>query len=1271
MGSNTTNFPVTTVFGTGTYWSTNGGATWSGGDNPGGLANRGDPAAVIGPDGRFMMGYISPSGGQGVSFSTDHGATWTHRTVATAAGLDKNHLAVDNVAGSPHLGVYHNTWSNLGTGAANLGDIEYSRSTDSGLTWSPVRNISNNVLAGSHNQGCNNQVGPNGELYVTWSVYDAFPANEIAIGLNKSTDGGVTWLGESRKITNIRGQRNIALPNTTIRRNSFPSMAVDVSNGPRRGTVYIVWTNVGVPGVNLGTDASIWMVKSTDGGTTFSTPVLVNNDAGTNSQWFPWISCDPVTGNLAVIFYDRRDDPANSLTRVYMATSNSGGATWDNFPVSDVSFTPTPIPGLAAGYMGDYLGIAANNGRAMPAWTDNRTGNFLAYVSPILLGDPRDPNTPAQLSAFSDYSTPTSALIQWADPTAFLDGSPLVDFSIDVLRDGAVVANVDQGVLQFVDSGLIDGQLYTYGVRTRDDVTDSLSVLADITVFAGGSPTPAAPSNLISLGSLTTATIGWTNPTRQSDGTRLDDFAGVRLYRNGALLIELARAAGDSGLVDSYIDTPPPGALYSYRVSAIDSESPVHESPQVAAPDCFVGPIPDILVWQAPGVPATSADSILTALQSLGEYAVKVTSLFVFSSDLNVHSMVFACVGVAPNKHVINATEGAALENFVRDGGRLYLEGGDCFNFDPVSAGGFDLRPMFGLAAGSTGTADLFSLTGLNDLAGFQFTYAGPNSSIDDLVPTLSTTVFRNTTTNIVVSVFRAPYFLGRAIGAAYEFGGLRSTTHTQRGLMTAYLDLLRSSGDPRLRVSTTSLTHSLPQTQSGSLAFTISNPGTPNGLLNYELGEAPDVSWLSIVPPTGSIAANGTVTISANFAAGSLPAGSVITNVVVTSNDPVNSADTIQITLNVQAIPLLTLIPEGRSLVVPVGGTRSDSVSLANTGIGSINYTLDMIGVEGEDQLEFDITTFPVTTQSGWVGNVFRAGVGLPITGIEQWLDIPTATQLEFFIFEEVTPLIGLWRKIFTRTVSSGTGPNWYASGLMSTVLKPTRRYLLGCAFEGTATAFHDDGTNLPDNVAFGNINRSIQGFDYPTPPDSALLNAAGTVVWAQRVNFGIPVDVTIDSPLAGTLGPGESDVIYFTAANADVEGVYTAVLNVFHDAPFAPPAILPLTIGVGDTPVDVGGEQPALPTRFTLHPSRPNPFRGETQVQFDLPAAGHVRLAIYDLSGRRVRVLRDGQFEAGAHSTPWNGTNSTGERVPSGVYFYAIETPTESRRMKLVLLR
>ncbi|MDC8002562.1 T9SS type A sorting domain-containing protein [Aureisphaera galaxeae] len=377
------------VQGTNALFSFDGGATWTGGTGGAGGNNSGDPAAAISLGGTSYIGHIAPGFKQGVSISNDNGVTWSVSSVSAAAGfLDKNHLWVDNSGASSFQGNVYSAWTNFG--GANNNQIEISRSTNNGTTWSAPLNISGAVTAGSHNQGVNIQTGPNGEVYAVWAIYDSWPSRENAIGFSVSTDGGVTYSPATRIFNNIQGVRwqpgfPIANPHgKNMRSNSFPGMAVDISGGPNNGTIYVTWANVGVPGVNTGSDVSIYVMSSTDSGATWSTPLKVNTDPSGNIQYFPWITCDPVNGNLSIIFYDDRNVGATEV-EAWVADSTDGGLTWSDFRVSDVSFTPAPIPGLAGGYMGDYLGISANGGNVYPVWTDNRSGTVLTYTSPYTL----------------------------------------------------------------------------------------------------------------------------------------------------------------------------------------------------------------------------------------------------------------------------------------------------------------------------------------------------------------------------------------------------------------------------------------------------------------------------------------------------------------------------------------------------------------------------------------------------------------------------------------------------------------------------------------------------------------------------------------------------------------------------------------------------------------------------------------------------------------------------------------------------------------------
>jgi hypothetical protein len=382
--NNSTPIPAGSIYGANYFHSFDGAQTFDGQIQGAGGSNSGDPVALINLTGRYFIGYIDNASGQSISYSDDQGATWT--VVKVSSGtlfnmLDKNHLWVDNSPVSPYMGYLYDGWM-------ESNNINVRRSITNGTSWENKINISTATNAGSHNQGVNFKTGPDGQVYAAWSVYDSWPSDEKAIGFAKSDDGGATWQTASRIINNIRGIRTTGVtPNQ--RTNSFPCMTVDLSNGPDRGSIYIVWPNIGVPGVNTGTGCDVYMIKSTDEGATWSVPMKINTDAaGTGKDhYFPWITCDKANGTLSLVFMDNRN-VTNSKTEAWMAYSEDGGATWTDMKVSDVSTTPSPIPGLAGGYMGDYLGIDAYNGKTYPTWCDNRSGQVMTYVSVIDLQQP-------------------------------------------------------------------------------------------------------------------------------------------------------------------------------------------------------------------------------------------------------------------------------------------------------------------------------------------------------------------------------------------------------------------------------------------------------------------------------------------------------------------------------------------------------------------------------------------------------------------------------------------------------------------------------------------------------------------------------------------------------------------------------------------------------------------------------------------------------------------------------------------------------------------
>ncbi|MES2222564.1 MAG: hypothetical protein V4587_16555, partial [Acidobacteriota bacterium] len=83
-------------------------------------------------------------------------------------------------------------------------------------------------------------------------------------------------------------------------------------------------------------------------------------------QFFQWLSVDPVSGAVSVLFYDRRLDPKNEKTLVTLARSTDGGQTFQNYAWSE-----TPFVAAEQDFMGDYSGIASYNNRVYGAWAED------------------------------------------------------------------------------------------------------------------------------------------------------------------------------------------------------------------------------------------------------------------------------------------------------------------------------------------------------------------------------------------------------------------------------------------------------------------------------------------------------------------------------------------------------------------------------------------------------------------------------------------------------------------------------------------------------------------------------------------------------------------------------------------------------------------------------------------------------------------------------------------------------------------------------------
>jgi hypothetical protein len=94
-------------------------------------------------------------------------------------------------------------------------------------------------------------------------------------------------------------------------------------------------------------------------------------------------------------------------------------------------------------------------------------------------------------------------------------------------------------------------------------------------------------------------------------------------------------------------------------------------------------------------------------------------------------------------------------------------------------------------------------------------------------------------------------------------------------------------------------------------------------------------------------------------------------------------------------------------------------------------------------------------------------------------------------------------------------------------------------------------------------------------------------------------------------------------------------------------------------------------IPKSFELFQNYPNPFNPQTQIRYDLPVSGNVRLIIYNILGQKVKVLVEEIQDAGYKSVIWDGKDIDGRDVASGIYFYKIEAQNFVKTKKMVLLK
>ncbi len=197
---------------------------------------------------------------------------------------------------------------------------------------------------------------------------------------------------------------------------------------------------------------------------------------------------------------------------------------------------------------------------------------------------------------------------------------------------------------------------------------------------------------------------------------------------------------------------------------------------------------------------------------------------------------------------------------------------------------------------------------------------------------------------------------------------------------------------------------------------------------------------------------------------------------------------------------------------------------------------------------------------------------------------------------------------------------------------------YLVLCRDTSSFKAQHPDITNIIGNFDFG-------------------LSSSG-----DKVKILAPNNFIIDSVQFSSSGNWPS--------SPNGIGPSLELLNAFHDnnnySSWRASAVQGGSPGTANSVVTAIIENPAQPNAFILYQNYPNPFNPQTRIKYHLAASGHVRLSVFDITGKRVGNLVDEEQQAGEHQVKFNASN-----LSSGIYIYQIKTAKYVNQKKMLFIK
>jgi hypothetical protein len=388
-----------------------------------------DPMSVADTAGNIWYGGLSRANGAGnpsrivVNRIAPGLTTFQPQTVGlrqrTAGTQDKPMMTIDNTPGSATFGRLYVIWDEPAAGInivisqcdTRPGGVLNEANCDSADNWTAP--VSVTPSTGSYIYA-DVAVGPDGKVYAVWWDYSAANAirGDVCAPATQNCATALGW-GTPQTIARLDATGGVPVPFACPilaqpggRASTSPQVDVDHSIGPQNGRVYVTWSDLRTGSgatrcadstapvsTHLTWDSFVTSAASALPGSANPSPnvatrLLTDGEGGgqaNSDDWFAWLAVDQTTGQAWADFYSTREDATRDKTNFYVRTVTPAVSGHTLGALNKVSSLPSdysnnPCCGFGNDY-GDYTGIDATEGVAIPVWSDKRDpGDGEAYA---------------------------------------------------------------------------------------------------------------------------------------------------------------------------------------------------------------------------------------------------------------------------------------------------------------------------------------------------------------------------------------------------------------------------------------------------------------------------------------------------------------------------------------------------------------------------------------------------------------------------------------------------------------------------------------------------------------------------------------------------------------------------------------------------------------------------------------------------------------------------------------------------------------------------